>query len=92
MADPIDPTADVTKIDLGVYADPDAQVILLDRASGRDAGVLAAIQAELRREQDCGWCRILHMSDEIAVVRWFDQFILTITDRSLAMIDGGGNG
>jgi hypothetical protein len=35
-----------------------------------------------RREEGRGWCRIYLMNDEIAVIEWFDQFVLTIVDTT----------
>ncbi len=82
MQEPIPPSADadVIALDLGAFADPGAQVIRLDLASEGSAARLEAIQSELRREESRGWCAILHMTAEIAVVRWTDSFIIQITD------------
>jgi hypothetical protein len=83
-----DGAIDVTEIDLESFADPDAQVILLPKASGGSLDVLVAIQEELRRVEGRGWCSILHMTNEIAVVRWYDQFVLNVTDDTLVMAGG----
>lgn len=57
--------------------DSDTQVYRLDRASGGDPCVLAAIQDDLR-SQDGRWIRIVHMDDAIAVVCEL-QVVITIT-------------
>ena len=79
-----DDTLNMQTIDLSAYADPMVEGIQLRAASRGDSALLEAIKAELHREQDRGWCRILLMSDELAVVQWIDQFVLTIKDESLA--------
>lgn len=66
--------------DLRPFTDPDAEVYRLDLASSGDAGRLAIIQEKFRREEIAGSCRIFVMTDDIAVVRWKDEFVLTITD------------
>ena len=74
------------EVDLDAYEDPDVQAVRLDLASGGDEGKLAAIQAELRREEARGWCNILLMTDNLAVVRWHDEFVLTLTDKASALV------
>ncbi len=66
--------------DLRPFTDPDAEVYRLDLASSGDADRLATIQEKFRREERSGACRILVMTDDIAVIRWKDEFVLTITD------------
>lgn len=82
-------TPDATLVDLDAFTDPHAKVLLLDQASGGDADMLAAIQAELRREETRGWCQIIYMTDDLAVVRWLDQFVLTLEDASVIGPQGG---
>lgn len=75
-------------IDLGAFADPAAQCIMLAKASLGAEWRLRAIQDELRREESRGWCQIVHMDDRIAVVRWNDQFVLEINEASPAQLGG----
>lgn len=75
--------ATLETINLSEFADPAFEAIRISRASGGDRDRLAAIKNELRREEDRGWCRIHLMTDDLAVVEWFDQFVLTIRDQSL---------
>lgn len=73
----------VEEIDLSAFADQRVEGIrLLDAARG-DPDRLAAIQSELRRESERGWCTILLMTDELAVVRWEDSFVLSVTDKGM---------
>jgi len=79
---------DFEQVEISEFADPDADVILLDLASGGNTGRLRAIQEALVREERRGRCALLHMDDDIAVVRWAS--IITITDpatRALMGID-----
>lgn len=71
------------QIDLSQYADPNVEAIKLYEAARGDARRLAAIVAELQREEQRGWCNILLMTDDIAVVRWIDDFVITIKDQAL---------
>ena len=82
-------SSDATLIDLDAFSDPAARVIMLDSASKGDPDLLAAIKIEIEREQERGWCQILHMTDAIAVVRWLDQFVLTLEDASVIGPRGG---
>ena len=73
-----------TEIDLSDYVDHNVEAILLSVAAAGDPEKIAAYKAELSREEQNGWCEILLLRDDLAVVRWHDQFVLTFTDPSLA--------
>lgn len=75
--------------DLSAYVDPSVEAILLQAACGGDPDRLTEIKAELSREQNRGWCQILMMNDELAVVRWHDQFVLTLKEPALALAAAG---
>ena len=77
-------TAEVENINLSAYADPNVEAIMLNAAARGNDVRLHAIKVELQLEQLWGWCYILMMDDDIAIVRWVDQFVLTIKDTSLA--------
>lgn len=83
MSDALNVDAD-PEFDLSDFADPNIEGIRLDRAAGGDPIKLATFKAELHRKQSMGWCRIIHMDDDIAVIAWADEFVITITDTSIA--------
>ena len=78
-----------TEINLSDYVDHNVEAILLSAAAAGDPAKIEAYKAELSREEQCGWCEILLMRDDLAVVRWHDQFVLTLTAPSLATVMGG---
>ena len=71
------------------YVDPNVEGILIAEAANGDPDKLAAYKHALREEERRGWCKVLLMDDEIAVVRWFDQFVLTVTGDGLANLGEG---
>ncbi len=85
----VDDACTLEAINLSAYADPSIEGILLRAASRGDGQRLSAIKDELRREEGRGWCQILLMTDDLAVVRWHDQFVLTLNDAVPASNDGG---
>ncbi len=85
----VDDTCTLEAINLSAYADPNIEGILLHAASRGDGQRLSAIKDELRREEGRGWCQILLMTDDLAVVRWHDQFVLTFNESAPAATDGG---
>lgn len=78
-------------IDLSSFADPDAEVIRLDAACGGDAILLTAIKEEIRREEAKGWCHVIHMTDDVAVIRWLDQFVLTLEQHDSLIPEGSAD-
>lgn len=66
-------------LDLSDYADPHVEAIYLAGATD-DPLHLEMLKSELRSEADRGWCRIIFMDDEYAVVKWRDQFVIEIKD------------
>lgn len=86
-----DDVQNLETIDLSDYADPSIEGIRLRAACRGDARRLGAIKAELRREEERGWCKIHLMTDDLAVVEWVDQFVLQITDTALAAPLGEGS-
>lgn len=87
---PDDIACEMETINLSNYADPNVEGILLQAAAQGNNDRLCAIKDELRREEGRGWCQILLMTDDIAVVRWHDQFVLTFTDASPVSLGSGG--
>lgn len=85
MADSNQPSPTFEDIDLSAYADPNVEAILIRAASRGDDARLAAIKAELRREENRRWCDILMMTDDLAVVRWHDDFVLTLKEPAIAL-------
>lgn len=73
-----------SEIDLSDYADPNIEGIRISAAAAGDPLKLAAYKAELSRKQNLGWCKIIHMDDDLAVVAWADEFVITLTDASIA--------
>jgi len=71
----------VEEIDLSDFADPLIEGIRLTDAAQGSPSRLLAIQSELWRESERGWCTILLMTDDLAVVRWNDEFALSVTDK-----------
>lgn len=67
-------------IDISDFADPHVEAIRIDAAARGDARRLAAIKGELHTDASRGWCTILMMTDEWAIVQWHDKFLITITD------------
>lgn len=86
MAD--DTAIELEAINLSQFADPDVEAILIRIAAAGSDARLAAIKDELRREERRGWCSIILMDDDLAVVRWHDQFVLTLNER--APVQTGG--
>lgn len=78
-------------LDLSSFADPNAEVIRLDAASGGDSVLLSAIKEEIRREEAKGWCHVIHMTDDVAVIRWLDQFVLTLGQHESLIPEGGAD-
>lgn len=85
----VDDTCALEAINLSAYADPSIEGIMLRAASQGDDQRLSAIKDELRREEGRGWCQILLMTDDLAVVRWHDQFVLTFNGDIPASSEGG---
>ena len=67
--------------------DRDVEFIRLDLIANGDAGLLETLKGSLREDERHGWCGILYMDERVAVVQWYDQFILTLSDevRSTAL-------
>jgi hypothetical protein len=82
MSDECDEITPIETINLSEFADPSFEVIRLTKAARGEVDRLERIKAEIRREEGRGWCRIYLMNDEIAVIEWFDQFVLTIVDTT----------
>jgi len=61
--------------------DRDVEFIRLDLSANGDAALLETLRASLREDERHGWCGILFMDDRVAVVQWYDQFILTLSDE-----------
>lgn len=78
-----DLSCEIEVINLSNYADPNIEGIMLQMAAQGDTSRLTAIKDELRREEGRGWCQILLMTDDLAVVRWHDQFVLTLNETSI---------
>lgn len=78
------PESDSIELDLTPYIDQDALVIHLSQACEGILARLSAIQDELRRQERKGWCQIILMTDDLAVIKWHDQFVLTVLDDTLA--------
>jgi len=86
MSMPVDDI--MPEIDLSNYIDPHVEAIMLQVAAAGDAEKVAAFKAELRREEARGWCKILMINDDVAVIRWHDQFVITIADKNLSNATG----
>lgn len=67
--------------------DTDVEFIRLDLSANGDAALLETLRSSLREDERHGWCGILFMDDRVAVVQWYDQFLLTLSDevRSTAL-------
>jgi hypothetical protein len=70
-----------SEIDVREFVDPNIQGIQIWRFAGDDPGKIATFQAELLAEQVGGWCKILFMDDQLAIVQWLEEFVLTLNEE-----------
>lgn len=73
-------------LDLSDFADPTVEAINIAGAAKGDAGHLEILKDELRQNETSGWCRIIYMDNEYAIVRWVDQFVIEVCDQSIARV------
>jgi hypothetical protein len=79
----------VTVPDIEKFTLP-AEIIKIGEASAGNPDVLEALQQGLRNDEERGWCHVVYMDDDVAIVQRLDDepMVITITDPSTRALLG----
>jgi hypothetical protein len=67
--------------DLRPFSDPTCETVAIGDAADGDTELLDLIKKTIREDERIGLCKILFMDDNYAVVKKFDEIIITMNEK-----------